>query len=254
MNLLQSTVGGHGTAAFTTSGGTSAPISVTIPSTTTPGSLLLVVLTHKQTVTGGSGGPNGSAFNTPTGLGATDAFWHSQGGPTFVSGVNRMVTSLFFIPPVNHTTPITGGTAISTTVAIGATTFSSSELLECGFYEFSGINATFTGGGIVETSAIVNNGTSAVPATASLHTTKIDLVFVTTVGNGSAVGLGSGYSAGLTYNNVGGVAQSQYQLDVPAGTIATGFSGASQPNYGCFALAFLPAPSTGNASYGFFFG
>src|SRR4029077_4895501 len=153
------------------------------PSTTTPGSLLLFVATHHQAVTGGTGGPNGSAFTTPTGLGATDSFWHNQGGPTFATGGNRVVTTIFYIPPLNHTAPIAGGTTISTTVSIGAQTFSSSELLECGFYEFSGINATFSGGGSVETSSLTNNGTSASPSTANLNTTKTDLIFVTAIGN-----------------------------------------------------------------------
>ena len=245
-SLVQSGLGGHGSGTFTTAGGTLSAITYTVPTTTTTGNFLALVCTHHQTLTAGTG-LMASSFNNPTGVtgwttnGISNYFINSGSG----AGSQKVSCQVFF---KKNAASVTSGTVISVAVGVGSGSASGNESYEFAFYEFSGVGTLG-----LETQAI-NNNTTGVPSTANLTTTKADLILVTAVGNGGAVTAGSNYNLGITLSNVSAMSQIQYQLDAPAGSVATGFGSGTQTNCGCQAMAFFPAPSTGNNSYGFYFG
>jgi hypothetical protein len=249
-SLVQSGLGGHGSGSFTTAGGTLSAITYTVPQTTVAGNFLILVCTHHQTLTAGTGAM-ASSFNNPTGV----TGWTTNGTSNYLinsgsgAGSQKVACQMFFKP---NAASVPSTTVVSVAVGVNSGSASGNESYEFAFYEFSGVSI-LSGNNTIDTQA-TNNSTTGVPGTTNLTTAKTDLVIVTGVGNSGALTAASGYTLGITLANVSATSQMQYQLDTPSGTVATAFGSGSQTNCGCQAIAFLPPPATAKNNYGFFFG
>jgi len=249
-SLVQSGLGGHGSGTFTTARGTLSAITYTIPQTTVAGNFLVLVCTHHQTLTAGTGAM-ASSFNNPTGV----TGWTTNGVSSYSinggsgAGSQKVSCQMFFKP---NAASVPSTTVVSVAVGVGSGSASGNESYEFAFYEFSGVSI-LSGNNAIDTNAQINN-TTGVPSAGNLTTLQSDLVIVTGVGNSGALTAASGYTLGITLSNVSATSQMQYQLSAPVGTVATAFGSGSQTNCGCQGMAFKPLPATGNNSYGFFFG
>jgi hypothetical protein len=242
--LAQSSLGTHTSFAYTNAGATS-PITCTVGSTTTAGSLLVILVYWHNTgatppATGGAGFPTGGSGLT----------WRQSGAGGFNSGGDRASTEIFY---AGNAPSQSGGTVFTLSGTAGNGFGAGTSKYECVFYEFTGIVASTSSGILENASATISTQTASTPHTANLTTTKTDLILVSFIGTGTSITAGSGYTLGIDAGNVTGIGQLQYALNVAPGSIATAFNG-SQALWGGFAVAFAPIPATGGASYGFFFG
>ena len=252
---MQSALGGHNSFAFTTAGGVSPAVTVSLPQATTAGNLLVLVCTHHQVLTSGSG-LMASSFNNPTGI--TGA-WTTNGISNFnlngAAGPNgeKVSCQMYFR---TNCPSVSGGTVISIAVGVNSGSAAGTETYEFAFYEFSGIT-TLSGNNAVEVNR-TNNNTTGIPSTTNLATTHTDLIIVTGVGDTTSLTPGTGYTGGITLSNVNAISQTQYQLNTPAGSVATGFSVGTQTDCGCQAMAVLPGAGGGfsgtSVNYGYLFG
>lgn len=137
-----------------------------------------------------------------------------------------------------------GAPAISTNIA-ATISFSgsgghavSNVNIEFSVYEFSGIKTTSA----VDTSASNNDnsGSGTTVDAGTLTTTATDLLFTCFQAlPGSNILAGSGYTLGPSAV-AATIGQCQYQLNVPAGSVATAFNG-TETYWGTLAFAFKPA-------------
>jgi len=242
--LAQSSLGTNTTFGYTNTGA-SSPITCTVGSTTTAGSLLVIIVYWHNSgatppATGGAGFPSGGSGLT----------WRQTTAGGYNSGGNRASTEIFY---AGNAPQQAAGTVFTLSGTAGNGFGVGTSSYECVFYEFTGIIASTSSGILENASATISTQSASTPHTANLTTTKTDLIIASFIGTGSAITAGSGYTLGIDSTNVGGIGQLQYALNVAPGSIATAFTG-TQALWGGFSIAFVPIPSTGGASYGFFFG
>lgn len=214
--LLQSKDGGNG------SGITSATSSaVGYASTTTAGSLLVLVVWGQNTTAGTDAAISSL---TPTTSGFS---WISAGSPgaySTGSGHTAGAVQIFYIASAASM-----ATSVHTTVVADGAADSTSTLVEFSLYEFyplTGTKETYQTG----------NGTASVPSTTNLSTSFTDLIFVAYIATDGHSTVGSGYTIGVnsTSVNYGGA---QYILSDGSGSIATAFAG-SRTVWAAAAVAF----------------
>jgi hypothetical protein len=224
--LIQAVAGGSATGSGPT------PINVTtsaagFPIATTAGSLLVLIAwtTYSQN-TNTSSSP---AFSLPVTPGFTwtpgpSAPW-SQ--PTSPMPAGRV--AIYYI--VNAASMAPGATTtIKATDSNSGFTVSFFNV-EFSLYEFGQVPTSSA----VDASATHFSGTGT-PGTTNLTTTQNDLIISAFSGQGSNLAAGSGFTLGpnATLATVG---QSEYNLGIAAGSVATGFSGTSTL-WGAAAIAF----------------
>jgi len=244
ISLAQSSLGTHTSFGYTNTGANS-PITCTCGSTTTAGSLLVIIVYWHTTgatppATGGAGFPSGGSGLT----------WRQTISGGYLSGGNRASTEIFY---AGNAPQQASGTVFTLSGFAGNGFGVGTALYECVLYEFTGIIASTSTGVLENASAILSTQSASTPHTANLTTTKTDLIIASFIGTGSAITAGSGYTLGIDSTNISGIGQLQYALNVSPGSIATSFTG-TQALWGGFSIAFVPIATTGGASYGFFFG
>lgn len=144
---------------------------------------------------------NGFTDNTGNVFGGHDAIYYSANAPSIASSTNTSIT-------------ITGPNNANYTYT-----------LECSLYEVGGMALTSPVGQTASTSN--ETGTPSSPG-ASVTITQTDIVFVSTQSTppSGSFTAGSGYTLGLAMV-VATIGQDEYNLSVPAGSIAPTFTGTS---------------------------
>lgn len=235
--LVQSRAGGSATGSGSMSFSTFnlASSAVGFSSPTTAGNLLVYVAwSHYSLTSAGSFAlldvvPTTSGFSWGSSFGTN---WSSVSG----GAGNCGQISIYYIPNAASMSV----TTVATSGINGSGTITSANV-EFSLYEFSGVAISspldkFTG---------TQNGVSSTPSTSNLATTATDLVIASFGGNqtGSNISAGTSYTLGVNAT-VSTVGQTQYQLNVPSGSVATAFSGGTEPNWGCYAMSFKTAAAT----------
>jgi hypothetical protein len=215
---VQMNIGGYGSNA----NGSAGSSAVGYNNITTAGNLLICVVWAASSPAV-SGFP--PTINTPLTSGFTwvlagSAQYSDIGTPQYGSIAVYYIANAASMPTATKTTVSAAGGLHNLTQ------------VEFALYEFSGV-ATAS---VIDTSATSNDGFNSIPSTAALVTSVTDLIFVSTVCEGAAPSLGSGYTSGIKSSHISS-GLSQYIANQAAGTIATGF-GSIDNYWGCVAIAF----------------
>jgi hypothetical protein len=246
MTLIQSVLCGSGTGSFTAGGGGSASATGSFSSNTTAGNLLVLIAYYNQAVTSGSG-------FAPANFSVTGVSWGTvQASGGYDAAPHRSSSGIFF---VGNAASVLSSAVTTATITANPSSANGTLAIEFAMFEFSGIAASasqVTGGALVDTKNTKGSQTSSVPDQGTITTSKTDLIITWFIGNSGNDSAGAGYTLGPNML-VATTGQMQYQLNVPAGSAATAFSG-SQSNWGGGAMSFKAPASTPGRSYGFFFG
>jgi hypothetical protein len=231
ITLVQSNAGGSATG---TSLGQLTTSAVGFTSTTTPGSLL--VLIGWASVSGaGCGNPGWISTTTP-------GFSWTFGGQQ-TNGASPFCPWSVFLYIANAASM---ATSVHTTLTVGYSG-SGPETVEFSLYEFSGVASSSP----LETQ---NNptGTGSTPSV-GVTITHTDLVLFAYCGQpGSNLSNGAGYNVGVNAA-VAVVGQAEYALAVAPGTSTAAFSGGTNARWAGVLAAFKPAISTAARSRGYVF-
>lgn len=218
---------GSGTTSATASGAAFA-------SNTTPGSLLVLVVTaNANWSAGGSAVPS---INTPTTSGFT---WTLAESADYTDATNQQASrvSIYYIANAGA---MSSGTSTSTTANRPS---ADSTTVIVNAYEFSGVQASSP----LDQIASLNSQTSSPISAGSLSTSGTALILAAAVAEAS-VSTGSGFTAGVTTSE-------QYILNQSSGNISTAFGSNSGSNlWGACAVDFLAAAGAKTTSYAFTFG
>jgi hypothetical protein len=177
-------------------------------------------------------------------------FWTQLGGSAGADG-GTLWKGKTLIGIVPNAPAISSGTATTFSYASGGN--GGTKTVEFALFEFSGVSQTAGAGGVDNSGN--TSGAASTPNPGNLTTTASDLLVAIYAGETGLISAGSGYALGPNPVAVQ-FGQVQYALNVTAGTIATAFSGGTETQWGAAAIAFLPSvpSSSGNNSYGFYFG
>jgi hypothetical protein len=228
--LVQSVLCGHNSSSFSSTGGI-LTCTGNFPSNTVAGNFLVGAcfsntttqtpsMALTLTTPGLTWTPSGGISNSDV----TGGQWKGVGQYNFAGNAPSISSS------TTHTLSVTFGNA-----ALGY-----SGAIEFALFEFSGC---------LQSSSILafqdngttGTGTSSTPNIGTLTTTNTDLLLGLMVGETGNISAGSGYSLGATMS-VMNFGQLQYGLNVPAGNIATAWSGGTEAKWALGAQAIFPAP------------
>jgi hypothetical protein len=243
--FVQANLGG--TATQIVSSGSLFAATGNFGTTTQSGSLLVLVGNCTESAALSSNMSGGSTLHLPTTSGIT---WVNAGvGLGFATGAGtfKFNSALWYVANAPSVSSATTVNFSATGSANG--TGSVTEKLEFYLLEFSGVSAT------IDTKHN-NSGNAGVIDPGTLTTTASDLILAFFASDGNNLTAGSGYSLGATFS-VATTCQLQYQVNSSIGSVPTAFTGSgTQTIWGSGAIAFkASAPSSsGNNSYGFYFG
>lgn len=225
--LVQSTAGGSGTLASTTPF-TVTTSTATFGSNTTSGSLLICVVWATTTSGTSQDQPNSSGPCSTSGFTWTTAVTNVGNG----SGLSAGMVGLYYIA---NASSMSNATTTTWTASAPGSGNALTLKAEFSLYEFSGISPS----SVVDVFTSRAAQTGGTPTTSNLNTTLTDLVIVALNAIGSNISAGAGYTLGVNAT-VATVGQTQYQLNVAAGSIPTAFSG-TETAWGALAVAFKGA-------------
>lgn len=231
-SLVQSNAGGFKSTSSTTPF-TATTSAVGFGSDTTAGDFL--VLIAWATTTGTSTLDNPSFTGVPT----TSGFTWTAGSGALWNGSSDHSAGLVGMYYIQNAAAMSSSTTTTITASAPGSGVSLTLKVEFALYEFSGVAHSSA----LDTSATLS-GSSSTPATGNLTTTATDLVIVAYSADpngGANISQGSGYALGVNATTAT-IGQAQYRT-IASGSIATAFSGGTEPNWGAIAMAFKPLAS-----------